>query len=339
MSAPENTVRVACHAMATRFEFILHGHEEAFLQAAGEEAMQEIQRLERELGFYQASSEIAWLNQRAADEAVKVSPLLFELLKQAGQLHRDSNCTFDVTVAPLLRCWGLAGGRGRFPAPEEIEAARALVGMDLLQLDRETHTVRFAQPGVLLDLGSIGKGFALDVAAEWLRETGVESALIHGGTSTVFAIGSPPEADAWKVAIVRPEAGPELGELASKPIPNQLLAKVELSNNESLSVSAVWGKSFHHEGTTYGHVIDPRTGWPVSGAFLAAVVLPSATETDALSTALLTLGRDGHATLSKSHPKIRTLVALPRGDAGDYDVIAEGIEMKPPPSGEANGGV
>ena len=89
-----------------------------------------------------------------------------------------------------------------------------------------------------------------------------------------------------------------------------------------MSVSAVWGKSFQAEGKTYGHVLDPRTGQPVAGTVLAAVVMPSATEADALSTALLTLGTAGHDTLANLRPGMRTLVVAEV--AGSFQVRGQG---------------
>lgn len=317
-----DTVKLALEAMATRFEFILHGEDERQLRAAGEEAMEEILRLEAELGFYQAASEISALNTRAADGPVRISPMLYGLLEQCLELSGQSGGAFDITVAPLMNCWGLAGGTGRFPSPEELEKARSVIGMDQLQMNRENYTVRFRNPGVMLDLGSIGKGFALDIAAEWLRDAGIASGLIHGGTSTTYAIGTPPGQDAWRVAVVKPEDGPSLMTGADATSDN-LLTTVELVD-ESLSVSAVWGKSFELDGQTYGHVIDPRSGQPVSGAYLAAVVLPTATETDALSTALLTLGNKGHDVLSPKFPGLKTLVATPVED-DSYAVERNGL--------------
>ena len=165
--------------------------------------------------------------------------------------------------------------------------------MSLVQLDPSDFTVRFARPGVMLDLGAIGKGYAIERAAEVLREAGVTSALLHGGTSSVQALGHPPDAEHWKIAIEQPQAGPGFQPASPPSEPPAtspaLLATVPL-RDEAMSVSAVWGKSFQAEGKTFGHVLDPRTGQPVTGTVLAAVVLPSATETDALSTALLTLG-------------------------------------------------
>ena len=294
-----HSVRLACSAMATRFEMVLHGSNPAALRAAGEEALAEIERLEDQLSLYRPASEIAGLNARAAHGPVRVTPTLFALLQHAQQLHRESGGAFDISIAPLVRCWGFMGGSGRKPAPEEVAEARAKVGMDLVFLDSDTLTVRFGRQGVMLDLGAIGKGYAIERAAEVLREAGVASALLHGGTSTVYALGHPPEAEYWKVAVEQPPA--------SFGAPPSLLPPVRLKD-EAMSASAIWGRSFQVEGKTFGHIIDPRTGHPAGGAVLAAVVLPSATETDALSTALLILGADGQEKVASLRSGMRTIL-------------------------------
>ncbi len=161
----------------------------------------------------------------------------------------------------------------------------------------------------MLDLGAIGKGFAIERAAELLRDAGVTSALLHGGTSTVCAIGHPPDAEFWKVAIEDPKSRTGVPPVpGSSPQASPPLATVSLKD-EAMSVSAIWGKFFQAEGKTFGHILDPRTGQPATDAVLAAVVLPSATETDALSTALLTLGPAGHQRLSTLRPAMKTLLA------------------------------
>jgi len=325
-SSTSNCVKLACHAMATRFEFVLHGDNPVALRAAGEEAIEEINRLEAQLSLYRPSSEIAHVNARAAREPVRVSPAVFALLERAQKLTNETSGAFDITIAPLVRCWGFMDGSGKIPAEQELAEARAKVGIHLVQLNRQDFTVRFATEGVMLDLGAIGKGYAIDCATEILREAGVTSALLHSGTSTVSAIGTPLGEVGWKIAIDYPaeraisavgENSPN--ELSEGPRP---LAMIPL-NDESLSVSAVWGKSFQAEGRTLGHVLDPRTGMPVSGAVLAAVVLPSATETDALSTALLTLGKGGHELLTKLRPGIRGLLVSEAGET--YSVESNGL--------------
>ena len=203
--------------------------------------------------------------------------------------------------------------------------------MDLIELDHEQITVRFRREGVMLDLGSIGKGYALERAADLLRDAGITSAVLHGGTSTVCAIGAPPGQPAWRIGIEDPritsdaESTLRIGDDATHAAPRHLLATVPLKN-ESLSVSAVWGKSFEVAGKTYGHVIDPRTGWPVNDAVLAAVVLPSATESDAFSTALLTLGRSGLEKISRLRPASRMLVLASRSNE-NQTVVVRGIEL------------
>ena len=294
-------VRLACSAMATRFELVLNGPDPTSLRAAGEETIAEIERLEDQLSLYRPSSEIAGLNARAASGPVRVSPTLFALLQHAQQLHRETGGAFDITIAPLVRCWGFMGGSGRRPTLEEVAEARANVGMELVCLDPDTLTVRFNRPGVMLDLGAIGKGYAIERAAEVLREAGVTSALLHGGTSTVYALGHPPEAEFWQVALEQP---PRALGAPSSPLPPVRL------KDEAMSVSAIWGRFFQAESKLFGHILDPRSGEPVQTAVLAAVVLPSATETDALSTALLLLGSGGHSRLAGLRPGMRTFLML-----------------------------
>jgi thiamine biosynthesis lipoprotein len=314
-SAP---LTLACHAMATRFELVLPGEDHSRLRAAGEEAIAEIERLDARLSFYRPDSEISNINLRAAQEPVHVAPDIFRLLDHARRISAETGGAFDITVAPLLHCWGFTNRSGRVPTEDEIESARARVGMQHVELDEKRQTVRFTREGVMLDLGSIGKGFALERATLILREAGVTSALVHGGTSTVQAIGTPPDADAWTVAIGRPPG--EGGNVTT----NANLASVAL-RDEALSVSGVSGKSFTAEGRTWGHVLDPRTGWPVSNAVLAAVVLPSATESDALSTALLASGPDGGKNLSTSRTAIRWLVASRDQSATGLQIAKHGI--------------
>ena len=301
--------------MATRFELVLHGDDSVALRAAGEEALGEIERIEALLSLYRNTSEIAHINARAARGSVRVSPPVFRLLEQARRLSEQTGGAFDITIAPLVRCWGFMGGTGQMPTPEAIEEARAGVGMRHVQLNPSDFTVRFAREGVMLDLGAIGKGYAVERAIEILREDGVTSAILHGGTSTVCAIGRPLDADTWKIAIERP--------LASESSPPSLLALVPLKD-EALSVSAVWGRSFRAADKIYGHVIDPRTGQPTDAAVLSAVALPSATETDALSTALLTLGFEGLQSVAPLRPGMRCLVA--RQHNGQIETSTSGIE-------------
>ena len=206
-----------------------------------------------------------------------------------------------------MRCWGFAGGPRRVPSPEELAKARECVGMELVHFDAENFTVQFERPGVRVDLGAIGKGFALEIAAELLRDAGVTSALIHGGTSSVCAIGSPPGKAFWKMAIELPNAD---------VLEHERLVAVAKLRYESFGVSAGWGKAFEKDGVSYGHVLDPRCGRPAQNALLAAVSLPGGTASDAWSTALLVSGESGTSALGQAVGCARLLLLLPDDETG-----------------------
>lgn len=299
-------VRVARHAMATRFEVVLPGEDAVRLRAAGEEALREIERLEELLSPFLDTSEIARLNQFAATRKVRVSPELFGYLQRAGELSRLSQGAFDLTVGPLMRVWGFGVSQRSKPTPEQLAAAREQVGMQWVGLDPTDFTVRFQRPGMRLDLGAFGKGLGLEQAVARLREAGLESALIHGGTSSIYGLGQAPDGRPWRIGLERP---------ATITAPQAQPLKVVELVNQSLSVSAIWGKSVTpgSGAETFGHVIDPRTGDPVDHTLLTAVVLPSSADGDALSTALLVLGVAGLSQLGQIWPQLQALV-LPSGE-------------------------
>ncbi len=314
-------ITLALEAMATRFEFVLPGSDAIRLRAAGEEASDEIKRLEGQLSLYRSGSEIAQINARAAVEPVRVTPTTFALLQKARALWEETSGAFDVTIGPLVRCWGFMKGSGARPTDEEIARARELVSMDQVELDSATCSVRFQRDGMMIDLGSIGKGYALDVAADILRDAGVQNALLHGGTSTIYGLGRD-ESGPWKIALDKPQL-PFSPAVLVDPAENTL-AIVELENS-AMSMSAVWGKYFVLDGKTYGHVIDPRTGWPAENALLGCVIAKSAADTDALSTGVLLAGRAELDAFAAATPGIDYLQARLDGDNVQY--FCRGINL------------
>jgi FAD:protein FMN transferase len=280
----DGLVRVAIDAMATRFELVVvaDGGGAARARAIGEEALAEITRLEDRLSLFRPSSDIAGINGAASERAVKVEPALFSLLQRCVELSAACDGAFDITVGPLARLWKNATAVPPAPALEE---ASQQTGWQHLMLDEARSTIRFARAGLTIDLGAAGKGYAIDCAIDVLRSHGITRALLHGGTSSVHALGAPRGEEAWRVGWSG-DTGGDVFEL----------------RDGALSVSALHGRMFSSGGRDYGHVIDPRTGWPAEQSRSAVVTGPASFECDALSTALLVLGADWLPTLRARFP-------------------------------------
>jgi len=260
--------------MACRFEVLLSG-ERAAHTAAARRALDEVDRIEADLTVFRETSALSHVNREASDGPVAVDADLFEILALGREISDRTGGAFDITSTPLSRCWGFLRRQGRLPHQEEIDRARALVGMSGVELDAERRTVRFASPGIELNLGSLGKGYAVGRMAHVLREEGVDAALLSAGGSSVFALGG--DADGWRV------------DLNSLQVARGPLAQLYL-RNVALATSGAGEQFVDVKGTRYGHVLDPRTGWPASGILSASVVTREPSVADALSTAFLVGG-------------------------------------------------
>jgi len=268
-------------AMACRFEVIVRGSDPEGMQRAAIEALDEIDRVEGLLNMHDPNSAISQINRMAADGPVRVSDELFELLLTAATTWEQTEGTFDLTIGPLVRLWRGWRTAGIAPDQEQIASLRERIGMSHVILDVRSRSVRFDQPGVELDLGAIGKGYGVDQAVRVLEGYGVEHFLVHGGTSSAAARGTvDSKHQGWPVG------------LGGGRDPESATDRWVL-RNEAIGCSGQQNQFYEHEGKRLGHVIDPRTGWPASAQVSVSLVMSSATQADAFSTALLVLGREG----------------------------------------------
>jgi thiamine biosynthesis lipoprotein len=256
-------VRLASAAMGTRFELVLAAGVRVDLQAAGEAALEEVEIWHRRLSRFASDSLVSHLNRVAGEAPVRLDAETFALFEDALSVWRASNGAFDIGCAPLVDGQGLG--------PSAVSSAGQWVGSDAIEIDADRWTIRFTERGVSLDLGAIAKGHALDCAAGILRAHGVTSALLHGGTSSVVAVGAPPGDRGWRVALE--------GEWHEPVV--------------SLCDSAMAMSHARSEASPTGahHVVDGRDGSAARCAGRVAVVGPSARLADAWATALVVLGR------------------------------------------------
>lgn len=293
-------LRASRHAMATLFEVLLP-FGSPLAQPAAEAALDRIDDIEDQLTVYRDHSEVSRLNATAADRAVRVEPGLFDLIEFAAHTTRQTQGAFDIATGALIKAWGFYRRAGRVPTPAERAAAMSRTGTRFLALDRSRQTIRYLRKGLEINLGSIGKGYALDRAAELLvQDWGASSGLLHGGSSSVRAVGTPPgQPRGWPVTVKHPWN------------PDRRLGTVYL-NHAALGTSAATFQHFAYNGRTLGHLLDPRTGWPAEGIDQASVIAPTAAEADALSTAFFVLGVEPTARFCRTRPDVGVLL-LPAG--------------------------
>jgi FAD:protein FMN transferase len=278
-------------------------------------ALDLIEELEAQLTVYRDDSEVSELNRTAHLAPVRVERRLFALLESAVAVSRETEGAYDVTSGALSEAWGFVKGPKRVPDEETLARARACSGWQHLRFDRETMTVGFDREGVRINLGSIGKGYAIDRAIELIRDHSlVDSALVHGGRSSLFALGSPPGqfAGRWEIALRNPfEPEVPLGVLRLR--------------NRGLGTSGAAFQQFVVDKKVYGHIIDPRTGVPAQGPASVTVLAPTAAVADALSTAFYLLGPDAARSYTADHPEIGVVIVLERPSASSPQVLVLGL--------------
>lgn len=297
------------NAMACEFEFLFNMHQYRQSGGAAMKAFQLIDQLEDQMTVYRDHSEISQLNQAAYEAEVIVEQKLFGLLELAQKINENTGQAFDVTSSALTNIWGFDRRQGELPDQEAIDEALQTVGAELLQLNCEKHSVRFKKKGVKINLGGIGKGHALDRVADLFESMSIHDFIIHGGQSSVIASGSSANntsnnstgdntqsgAPGWVVGISHPTLpGVRLGEVTLK--------------NQSLGTSGTGRQGFYHNGKRYGHIIDPRTGWPTSHFLSSTVITNSAALSDALATAFFVMSPDDVAAYCQQFPEVSAIL-------------------------------
>ena len=301
------TVRIAQRSMACEFACALNPGDRSAVMHAGD-ALAIVHELEGQLSVYRSDSEVSRLNDAGAAE--NVEPGLFALLQRAKELAALTDGAFTPLAGSLVALWRAARAENEIPPQTRASAEARNCNATNLTLDRDARTVRLA-PGSRIDLGGIGKGYALDRAAEHLIKQEVPAFLLHGGRSSVLARGEHAGADGWPVGLGDPHRT------------TRRLGTVVLKDR-AMATSGSNVQFYRHRGRRFGHLLDPRTGWPAdpdrSGGLLSATAFAplssgtGAADADALATALYVLGLPAATEFLDANPTFGgILIAAPRG--------------------------
>jgi FAD:protein FMN transferase len=263
--------------MGTRFKLVLYAADEATANRAAKAAFARVAALDATMSDYKPASELMRLCQKAGGDPVPVSDDLFRVLKKAQEVARLSDGAFDVTVGPVVRLWRQARKKRELPDPDTLRRALALVGYQKMKLDEQARTVQLLQPGMLLDLGGIAKGYTADAVLAVLRQHGITRALIAAGGD--IAVGAPPpDAEGWTIGIA-PLEDPD-----SKP------KRFLLLHDAAVSTSGDAEQYVEIGGKRYSHIVNPRTGLGLIGRMSVTVVARHGIDADSLTKVVAVLG-------------------------------------------------
>jgi len=305
-------------AMACQFAIFLNAGQSSHQGDAACAALDLVEQLESQLSIFRETSEISHINRQAAHGPVQIESRLATLLALAERISRETGGAYDISAGPLVRVWGFVRRQGALPSAEALEGARAAVGQHLIQLDTAAGTIRFLRPDMELNLGSIGKGYALDRAAETLIAADVGDFFLHGGQSSVLARGTCVESgndQAWTIGLPHPYRRAER------------LGQIRLCD-QALSTSGSATQFFEHEGRRLGHILDPRSGLPIEGLLSVSAIAPTAAEADALSTAFYVLGPQAVEDYCASHADVGAVFVCPAARPPGVDIHTLGAAAK-----------
>ncbi|MFB0525292.1 MAG: FAD:protein FMN transferase [Phycisphaerae bacterium] len=294
--------RFSHQAMVTTFEVLIQHDDASYAQQAAGQAFDELDRLEAELSRFIENSDISRINNLAANQPLQIGLAAFECLQLAAKIYTETGGAFDITIGSLLSCWLNEDKTMRTPSQAELDIARQRTGTHLIKLNVTEHTVQLLASPVQIDLGGIGKGYALDQMAELLRDWSIGTALIHGGFSSVLAFDAPAETKGWPLTLSDPSNR------------KQTLAYLYLQ-------SRAVGSSGLQKGQ---HIIDPRTAKPAEGKRAAWACGPDAAIADALSTAFMVMSPDEIDQYCFRHPEVQAMVILKDRDTKKDKILRFG---------------
>jgi len=297
--------RFSHQAMATAFEVIIIHKDAHYAQQAAWAAFDELDKLEQQLSRFVENSDISRINNLAANQPLQIGLAAFECLQLCASLYARTSGAFDITIGSLMDCWLREDKTTRTPSKEqppcllsktERGQARQRTGLHLIKLDETEHTVQLLTSHMQIDLGGIGKGYAIDQMAKLLGDWSIDSALIHGGCSSVLALRRPHSTKGWHLTLSNP--------------PRRFASQTRSSGGkQTLAHLYLQDRALSGSGLQKGrHIIDPRKAQPAKGKRAAWACAPTAATADALSTAFMVMSPDQIKKYCLSHPDTLAMV-------------------------------
>src|SRR3989339_845241 len=305
--------------MGTFAEVSIYSSDEKTAGKAIEGALDEMERMDRIMSNYKNDSELSKVNKKAAKAPVPCNEELLDVMEQSQYYSELSGGAFDITVSPIVALWGFFSEKGHVPPDKEIEKLLPAVSYKNIVINKSNDTKKPAtiflkNTQTQIDLGAIGKGYAVDKALENIKKCGIDNGCINLG-GNIYVLGTPPGKNAWKIGVQHPRDG------------NEILGYLELKN-EATATSGDYERFFEFNGKRYSHIINPRTGRPVSGVLATTIIAPTGTKVDALSTIVFVLGHEKGLKLVKGIPNVDAMIAYEEKDGKIAIDMTQGFKDK-----------
>lgn len=281
--------------MGVDARLVVYAPDQPTAERACTAAFARIAALDTIMSDYRRDSELMRLCEHAGGPPVRVSPDLFRVLRRAQEVSRQSDGAFDVTVGPLIALWRKARKSAVLPDPAELESARKRVGWKNVQVNEGDRTVRLAVPGMKLDLGGIGKGYACDEAQRVLKDHTITHALVVMGGDMVVT-DAPPGTDGWTIRVPNAENG-------TGPVDLHFANRAISTSGDTEQFVVIGGKR-------YSHIVDPRTGQALTNRVEVTVTAPNGLTSDPLTKTVCVLGEEGRERLVKAYPGTQVWVRV-----------------------------
>jgi thiamine biosynthesis lipoprotein len=284
-------------AMGTVIEITLIGDDEGAANKAVLQAFQEIKRIETLMSPWLDSSDVIRINRSAGEGWVKVSPETMEVIKKAQEISELSEGSFDMTVGPLTQLWRMAREKGIPPSTKDVKEKLDLVNFRDVSINREGK-VFLKKKGMVVDLGGIAKGYAVDRTFELLRSLGYKNLIVNAGGD--LRVGGTKNDQPWSIGIQDPR------------VSQKIMAKVLVSDT-AVATSGDYEKFFIHQDKRYHHIFNPRDGFPTEGCQSVTVVCKHGIAADALATAVFVLGPEKGYSLCQRLEGVECLIVDKEG--------------------------
>ncbi len=287
--------------MGGRFDISIVAKDSLSAEQNIDEIIAEISRIEYLISDWKPSTQISEVNRNAGIRPVKVDKEVFELTKRALQFSKITNGGFDISFAAMDRIWKFDGSMTEMPSAEAIKKSVEKVGYKNIILNSVQSTIFLKLKGMKIGFGALGEGYATNKCKEMMLAKGIKSGIVNG-TGDMSTWGKQPNGKPWNIGITNPFH------------PDELLGVIPLTQG-AVTTSGSYEKFVILDGRRYSHIINPSTGYPVTGLCSVTVVGPNAETANGLSTSLMILGKKAGLDLLNNYPEYSCLMITDDGKA------------------------